>query len=91
MRTLDGPGAALVRRTSALADRGLTGSLPVDSDHYLAAILNTRDWAGSWARFPLDVSRPRGMILGAARQLPTNPPDLPRKGFHGGLFKLFMA
>lgn len=78
MRTLDGPGAALVRRTlpwRVVASRIRSRSIPITT---WPAILNTREMAGLLG-FPIDGIQTPGMVLGTAPQLPP-PPDLPRRG-----------
>jgi hypothetical protein len=78
MRTLDGPGAALVRRIlpwRIVAARIRDRSIPITT---WPAILNTRELTGLLG-FPIDGVQAPGMILGAARQL-SPPPDLPRRG-----------
>jgi hypothetical protein len=78
MRVLDGPGAALVRRTlpwRVVAARIRDRSIPVT---IWPAILNTRELAGLLA-FPLDDVKVPGLSVGASLQL-APPPDLPRRG-----------
>jgi hypothetical protein len=78
MRVLDGPGAALVRRTlpwRVVAARIRDRSIPIT---IWPAVLNTRELAGLLG-FPLDDVKVPGLTVGAARQLPA-PPDMPSKG-----------
>ena len=78
MRVLDGPGAALIRRTlpwRVVAARIRDRSIPIT---IWPAVLNTRELAGLLG-FPLDDVKVPGLTLGAARQL-APPPDIPRRG-----------
>jgi hypothetical protein len=78
MRVLDGPGAALVRRTlpwRVVASRLRERSIPVT---IWPAVLNTRELAGLLG-FPLDDIQAPGLTVGVARQL-APPPDMPSKG-----------
>jgi hypothetical protein len=78
MRVLDGPGAALVRRTlpwRIVAARVRERSIPIT---IWPAILNTRELTGLLG-FPLDDIRVPGLTVGSARQLPP-PTSLPRTG-----------
>jgi hypothetical protein len=78
MRVLDGPGAALVRRTlpwRVVAARIRDRSIPIT---IWPVVLNTRELAGLLG-FPLDDVKAPGLTVGGSRQLPP-PPDMPRKG-----------